>query len=221
MIQASTLRFLTDLAAHNDRSWMDDNRQAYLAAKADFEDFISRLITQLATIEPGMATLSAKDCTFRVNRDIRFSKNKSPYKTNMGAFLAKGGKNDPGAGYYFHLEPGKSFIGGGSWMPEPDGLKKIRQEIDYDYDNFRKIITGKSFTSHYGGLQINGDYQLSRPPRGYDENNPAIEWIKMKCFVATKKISDEALTGKTLVKDTVAAYKALQPLINFINTAIQ
>ncbi len=200
---------------------MDANRSAYLAAKTDFESFVDQVISALAVIEPGMATLKAKDCTFRLNRDIRFSKDKSPYKTNMGASFAKGGKKGIFAGYYFHLEPGKSFVGGGLWMPMAPELKKVRQEIDYNYEIFRGILRNKAFIRHYGGLQSSDDQLLTRPPRGYTEDNPAIEWIKRKSFVAIKPLDNKMVTGKTLPKESIAAFSALQPLIHFLNTAME
>ena len=158
---------------------------------------------------------------FRINRDVRFSKDKSPYKTNMGAFLCAGGKKSNLAGYYFHLEPGGCFAGGGMYMPMPPDLAKVRQEIDYNLADFQKIISSKKFKSVYTDLDRSAEYSLSRVPKGYEPTNPAADYLKLKSFVATYKIPDASLTAKTLVKEVVAGFEALQPLIQFLNEAVE
>jgi uncharacterized protein (TIGR02453 family) len=199
---------------------MDANRAPYLAAKADFENFVAQVIDKTGALDADIKILQAKNCVFRMNRDVRFSKDKSPYKTNMGASFAKGGKKSIYAGYYFHCQPGNSFVGGGLWMPMPGDLLKIRQEIDYNFRDFSKIIHSKKFSAQYAGLNMDSEYRLVRPPKGYDESNPAIAYIKLKSFVAMKPVADTELTSKTLVKDTVTAFAALQPLVQFINQAL-
>jgi len=157
---------------------------------------------------------------FRINRDVRFSKDKSPYKTNMGAFINRGGKKSLFAGYYFHCEPGQSFTGGGLWMPMPPELKKVRQEIDYNFAAFRKIISSKKFKSVYTDLSRDPEYVLARLPKGYEADNPAAAYLKLKSFVAMTSIKDTDLIAKDLVKKTVASFEALQPLIEFINHSL-
>src|SRR5689334_13212529 len=131
MLQSTTIKFLKDLKKNNTKEWFDKNRKVYEAAKKDFTDFVQTMIDKFGKKDESIAAIVAKDCLFRINRDIRFSKDKSPYKTNMGASINKGGRMTMNtAGYYFHLEPGNCFVGGGLWQPEPDALKKIRQEID-------------------------------------------------------------------------------------------
>src|ERR1041385_455332 len=147
MIQASTLKFLKGLKKNNNKPWFDKHRKEYESAKMDFENFIQSVIDKHSKNDVDLKGLVAKKCTFRINRDVRFSKDKSPYKTNLGASMDKGGKKSGFAGYYFHLEPGKSFLGGGLWMPQPDALKKVRQEIDYGFDEFKKIVGSKRFKS--------------------------------------------------------------------------
>jgi len=220
MLQAATVKFLTNLANNNNKGWMDGNRDQYLAAKVDFEQLITQLIDKTGAIDADIEPLEAKNCVFRINRDIRFSKDKSPYKTNMGAFMAKGGKKSKFAGYYFHCQPGASFVGGGLWMPMPADLQRVRQEIDYNLDAFQKIIDNKKFKAQYPGLEMSSEYTLNRPPKGYDDSNPAITYLKMKSYVTTQKVSDAQLTSKTLVKDIVAAFTALQPLVQFLNQAL-
>jgi uncharacterized protein (TIGR02453 family) len=219
MIQTATLRFLQELAAHNTREWFEANRKLYEAAKADFAAFIATILQQHAHKDAALQGLEAKDCTFRINRDVRFSKDKSPYKTNFGASLARGGKKSIYAGYYFHLEPGKSFAGGGLWMPEAVNLKKIRQEIDYNWEEFAAIIRNKKFVQVFGKLSEEAEYKLSRPPKDYEAGNPAIEYLKLKSFIALVDLPDADLTGPSLMK-TLAAFEALQPLLDFLNRAL-
>lgn len=165
--------------------------------------------------------LTAKECVFRINRDVRFSKNKAPYKNNMGASIVQGGKKSIYAGYYFHLQPGgKSFIGGGSYMPEQN-IKKIRQEIDYNWEDFKKIITSPKFKKVYGGLVKEDAQTLSREPKGYEKDNPAIEYLKFKRWIAMTPLTDAELTDKNLVTKIVGAFETLQPLCYFLNTAME
>lgn len=220
MLQTATIKFLKDLTQHNNKPWMDENRGRYLAAKTDFEGFVARVIERLGAIDADIKPLQAKDCTFRLNRDIRFSADKSPYKTNMGASFARGGKKSMYAGYYFHCQPGSSFVGGGLWMPMPPQLQKLRQEIDYNFNDFQSIVEGKKFRAQYPGLSQDSEYILTRPPKGYNDGNPAIGYIKLKSFVAMRPLQDADLTASSLLKDTIAAFTALQPLVQFINQAL-
>ena len=221
MLQPASIKFLKELKKHNHKEWFEANRKQYDAAKNDFAELVQSVIEKFGKKDESIATLKAKDCMFRINRDVRFSKDKSPYKTNMGASIVKGGKKSPLAGYYFHFEPGNSFVGGGSWMPEPEGLKKIRQEVDYCFEEFKKIIAGKKFVSTYTDLNRDKEYVLSRPPKGYEIDNPAIEFIKFKCFIAMTPITDAELADKNLVKKITDAFEALHPLIVFLNRAIE
>lgn len=221
MLQPSTLQFLKQLKKHNEKTWFDAHRDAYDAAKADFAAFIQTLLDKHSVKDEDLRTLKAKDCLFRINRDIRFSKNKAPYKTNMGASLDRGGKKSIYAGYYFHMEPGgNSFVGGGLWMPEAREVKKIRQEIDYCFDEFGRIVSHKSFVTQYGEV-LKGEYSLSTMPKGYEKDNPAADYLKLKSYLAIRSITDAELTDKALVKNTLKAFEALQPLLNFLNRAIE
>jgi uncharacterized protein (TIGR02453 family) len=167
MFLPSTVSFLKELKKNNNKPWFDNHRDKYLSAKTDFENFIEKVLAVTAVFDADIKELTAKNCTFRINRDIRFSKDKTPYKINMGASLNRGGKKSIFAGYYFHLEPGgKSFAGGGLWMPMPPELKKLRQEIDYCYPEFTKIITSAAFTKQYPGLEMNEGNKLVNVPKG-------------------------------------------------------
>ncbi len=220
MLQSSTLKFLKDLKKNNNKPWFDAHRKEYESAKADFIAFVQAIIDKHAKNDPTIKSITAKECIFRINRDIRFSKDKSPYKTNMGAYINRGGKKSIFGGYYFHCEPGQSFVGGGLWMPMPPELNKVRQEIDYNFDAFKKIITSKKFKSVYGDFSRESEYVLTRLPKGYEPTNPAAEYLKMKSFVALTSLKDSDLTSKDLVRKTTEAFTALQPLIEFINESL-
>ena len=222
MLHPLSRKFLSGLAKNNNKIWLEEHRNEYMSAKKDFEDFISKLIKKSAAFDKDLKELQVKDCTFRLNRDIRFSKDKKPYKTNMGASLNRGGKKSLFAGYYFHLEPGdKSFAGGGLWMPMGPELKKVRQEIDYCFDEFTGIIKNKKFINHYTALDASNDIKLSNVPRGYEKTNPAAEYLKLKSFIATKNITDEELVETSLINQVTKALEALLPLIKFLNKGIE
>ena len=221
MLRVSTLKFLKDLAKKNDRSWFENHRSNYEDAKQDFENFIQSVIDRHSKKDEDLKDLVAKKCTFRINRDIRFSKDKSPYKTNFGASMNRGGKKSIFAGYYFHCEPGKSFVGGGLWMPMPPEMKKIRQEIDYCYDEFKELVSAKKFKSVYKELYAGEDIKLTKVPQGFEKDNPAAEYLKLKSWLAMKELSDEEITTRDLLKKTSEAFEALQPVIKFLNRAIE
>lgn len=218
MLQAATIKFLRNLKKNNNKSWFDANRKVYEAAKTDFAAFIQDLINRYSKFDTSIRDLSARDCLFRINRDIRFSKDKSPYKSNFGASINRGGRKSMNtAGYYFHLEPGASFTGGGLYMPAPEELRKMRQEIDYNLEGFSNIVKSKKFKSVYGDLDRSAELILSRVPKGYDPANPAADYLKLKSYIAMIPLTDTDLTSKDLVKKTIGAFAALQPLVEFVN----
>lgn len=221
MLHKSTLQFLQNIKENNNKAWLDVNRGAFDAAKENFEQVVTKVISDFGKKEDEIAMLKAKECIFRQNRDVRFSKDKSPYKIHMGASIDRGGKKSGFAGYYFHCEPGdKSFVGGGLWMPEAPAIKKVRQEIDYCWDEFKKIVINKKFVDQYGDLEI-AEFTLSREPKGYEKDNLAIKYLKLKSFVALRPFTDEELMNNDLVKKVTTAFEALKPLIRFINRSIE
>ncbi len=221
MLAASTLQFLKALDKNNNKAWFDAHKKQYDAAKQDFAALTQKVITQFGKKDPAIALLQPKECLFRINRDVRFSKNKSPYKNNMGASIKAGGKKSLAAGYYIHLEPGgKSFVGGGLYVPEAAIVGKIRQEIDYNYTEFLKIVENKKFVAQYGGLDFSEGMSLVREPKGYEKDNPAIKYLKLKSWIATSPLSDTALQDKNLATQLTKAFEYLQPLISFLNEGI-
>jgi uncharacterized protein (TIGR02453 family) len=221
MLQTSTLKFLKDLKNNNNKPWFDDNRKRYDTAKEDFLNFVQSVIDNHAKKDPTISQIKAKDCMFRINRDVRFSKDKSPYKTNFGASINRGGRKSSFAGYYFHLQPGEAFAGGGMWMPASDVLSSVRQEIDYNLKEFKKIISSAKFKSVYGDLYRTDDISLVRVPKGYEAENPAAEFLKLKSYLGTCKLTEKDLTSKDLLKKTTDAFSTLQPLVNFLNRSLE
>lgn len=218
MLQPSTFKFLKELKKNNNRPWFDEHRNQYNLAKENFLLLLDELIPLIAKFDPSVAHLNSKDCVFRINRDVRFSKDKSPYKTNIAGYFNQNGKKGLGAGYYLHIEPGKNFLAGGMWMPEPKELIKIRQEIDYSFEDWKKFTNSATFKKTFTN-GIEGE-ALVRPPKGYEENNPAIAFLKLKSFVVTKSFTDAAVLDKDFIKEACSTFKAMKPLVDFLNAAI-
>jgi uncharacterized protein (TIGR02453 family) len=217
MLQLSTIAFLKALKKNNNREWFEKNRGKYELAKEDFEQFVGEVIKELSKSNPALGNLKVKDCVFRIYRDVRFSKNKAPYKTNMGAYFVEGGKKSDKAGFYIQVEPGNSFMAGGCWMPLAPQLKAIRQEIDYNLADFEKVIHEKSFKKLFGELS---DTKLKTTPKGYDSSNPAIDHLRQTSFIAQTAIEDSLFVSKTLVKKCGTVYASMSLLLKFLNTAL-
>jgi uncharacterized protein (TIGR02453 family) len=220
MLQASTIKFLKDLKKNNNKPWFEKNKSVYLDAKEDIELFVEQVIEGLGKLDADIKSLHPKDTTYRIYRDVRFSKDKTPYKTNMGAYLNRGGKKNPTAGYYWHCEPGRNMAGGGLWMPMAPELNKVRQEIDYNFAEWTKIIGNRNFKKVFpDGLEK--EEMLSRPPKGYDEENPAIEYLKLKSFIVTRTFTDEELQAKSFLKELLKTFEAMGDFVHFINRSLE
>ncbi|MFY8024319.1 MAG: DUF2461 domain-containing protein [Sediminibacterium sp.] len=222
MLHPKTIQFLTKLKKNNSREWFNEHRNEYDAAKENFIELVNQILSQAGQFDQDISVLTYKDCIFRINRDVRFSKNKDPYKTNMAAYFVRGGKKSWLAGYYFHCEPGgKSFIGGGLYGGEPDQIKKVRQEIDYNWTEFKSILENKAFKKTFGDLSREEGMSLVREPKGYDKDNPAIDYIKLKNFIVSVPVTDEELTDQKLVKKIITTFTTMQPLLQFLNRAME
>jgi uncharacterized protein (TIGR02453 family) len=219
-IQTETLKFLKQLSANNNKPWFDANRSKYEAAKANFLEFTTELIERIAAFDEGVKGLEAKKTIFRINRDIRFSKDKSPYKSNMGASINHGGKKIMNAGYYFHIEPGnKSFAAAGSYQPDAEKLAAIRQEIDYHFDEFQKILKAPAFKKHFKALdEIE---KLKNAPKGYSEDNPAIDILKHKHLIVSRSFTDKEVLSDSFIKELATCFKSTGAFIQFLNRAIE
>ncbi|HNQ12148.1 MAG TPA: DUF2461 domain-containing protein [Bacteroidia bacterium] len=216
-IEASTLKFLSDLKKNNTREWFEKNKDRYLDAKKNVEGFADHLIQLMSKKDDRLKQLKAKDCMFRIHRDVRFSKNKSPYKTSFGIVVGKNGRKTTEAGFYLHIEPGKGMIAGGIWMPEPKTLYKIRQEIEYNHKAFLKILKEKKFVARFKKMD---EEKLKRPPKGFDAEHEAIELIKHTSFVVTCKVSDTQLLAKNLDAQCVKVKSDMNSFCNFLSSAL-
>ena len=222
MINKSTLTFLEELKLNNNKPWFDEHRQDYEKAKANFIEFTNAVIKGIEKLDDNIAkaNLDAKKCISRINRDVRFSKNKEPYKTNFFALINQGGKKANTAAYYLELEPeNNSFVGGGVYMPMPPDLQKFRQEIDYGFEEWKGIVESKSFKKIFpDGVQ--SPETLVRTPKGYDEENPAIGYLKMKGYYTFTKITDADLISKEGIIKILNSCKITKPMIDFLNRAL-
>jgi uncharacterized protein (TIGR02453 family) len=212
------LKFLKDLKKHNDRDWFQKNKERYLEAKEGFEALVSDILTEIVKFDSALGGLDAKKLPFRIYRDVRFSKDKSPYKTNMGAGFSPNGKLVQEPGYYLHLEPGKSFFAGGIYMPDAGNLSKIRQEVDYNGEKLNKILKDKKFKSMFKGFDEFD--KLKTMPKGYAKDHPSMEILKLKSFIVSSSFSDKEVTDKKFVKQAAQTAKAIKPLNDFIKEAI-
>jgi uncharacterized protein (TIGR02453 family) len=215
----NVIPFLKDLAENNNREWFAANKKRYETAKEEVEQLVSEIITQVGKWDAGVAGLEAKDCMFRIHRDVRFGKDKSPYKTSMGALIGKDGRKSKSAIHYLHIEPGKSFVAGGSYMPEPDKLKAVRQEIDYGFKEFQEIITDDAFVACFG--QLEDEWKGKMVPKGYAADNPAIEYLKYKSHVVSKYFTDKEVTSPGFINEIVKTFKIVQPFNAFLNRALE
>lgn len=220
MLSKETLFFLEDLKANNNRDWFLANKKRYEAYKKEYHQLIAELLEVMKPQDASLEMLEIKNCTFRINRDIRFSKDKSPYKTHMGIWLRSGSLNSEAPGYYVHIEKDASFVGGGLYCPMPDQIQKIRKEINFFYEDLEAILKDKSFQTVYGELNRTETSTLKNPPKGYDKENPAIEYLKLKSYTATQKIDTASLSKNDFVTQISQKLIALKPFNDFINRAL-
>ncbi len=210
-----SLNFLLDLRDNNHKDWFNTNRNYYLEAKAEFTALVEELLIGISQKRSAYAKLEASECIFRINRDLRFTANKAPYKTNFGASVNLYGKKSPKAGLYIHIEPNASFIGGGVYKPPPDILSKIRQEIDYNYEEFKALIENKNFKRYYNSIDITST--LKKTPKGYDAGHPGIVYLKLRSLIAICPLKNQDIKSTFFAKDAVKRWIALFPFIDFLN----
>ena len=221
MITKETIGFIEDLARNNTTEWMHANKKRYENYKKEYYSFVASILAELKPLDKSLELLEVKNCTFRINRDIRFSKNKQPYKTNISAWFStnKAVKNAPG--YYVHFEKGMSFVAGGTYCPEPNDLKKIRKEIEFFHDDLETILNNSEFKKEYEALSVEENNKLKNAPKGFDINHPAIELLKFKSFTASQKLDDKLFTDKDFAKTIAKKMIVLKPLNDFLNRALE
>ena len=207
-IESSTLKFLKELQKNNNREWFLANKVRYEAALENlklFKDAVVKALNKKDMIEDGRV--------FRIYRDVRFSKDKAPYKNNLGIHFTRAGKERRG-GYYLHIEPGGSFAGGGFWAPEPQDLKRIRDEFTFDDKPIRKIISNKTFVKYFGMLE--GE-ELKTAPSGYERDHPAIDLIRKKQYIVGRKFTDKEVTGENFLKEVTLTFEAMRPFFDHMS----
>lgn len=217
IITNKTFEFLNKLKKNNNREWFNENKNLYTEAQSDVLNFIESLIAEIGKYDENLLKMDAKKSMFRIYRDTRFSKDKIPYKTNFGASLGMGKGNQKG-GYYFHLEPGKSFIAGGIYMPEPSTLKAVRKEISLYGDDFLTILNDKKFKKLFSGLSE--DDKLKKIPQGFEKEDPMGEFLKLKSFIVVYNLKDEEIIDKNAAANLSKIFKVMKPLNAFLNRAL-
>ena len=212
-ITSETLAFLSDLKENNTREWFHGNKKRYDAVKASFEETIKELIGTIGEFED-LTGVEVKHCNYRIARDVRFSKEKSPYKTWLSASFSEGGRKANRMDYYLHIENGKSFLGGGMYNPTPEQLAKLRQEIDYNADELKQIIYNERFVSIFG--EAEGE-AVKSAPKGYDKNHPEIELLRKKQLFFWHKFTDEEVCSDNFVASVTEKCLVLKPFLDLLN----
>ena len=213
-IEASTLHFLKNLSKNNNREWFTENKDQYIAAQQNVLNMVENLIEKIGAFDEEIMKIDAKKSLYRIYRDVRFSKDKSPYKTNFGAGLGMG-KGNKISGYYLHIEPGKSFLAGGVYQPEPSVLKEIRKEISMNAKEFQEILQQDDFRNNFRGLSVEG--KLQRVPNGFEKDDPMAEFLKLKNLIVVHPISDDALMEENATNNMAKIFQSMKPLNDFLS----
>ena len=210
----ATIDFIADLRNNNQRDWFQANKARYDAARKDYIAFLDGLLPAVAAFEPIADGQQGKDLLFRIYRDVRFSLNKNPYKDHFGAYLAEGGRKSINPGYYLHISSqNQSFIAVGLWMPPPAPLKAVRQEIDYNLEEFEALVKDPAFASFFG--EVEGE-KLKTTPKGYTADNPALPYLRHKSWQVARPLSDALVTSDALYDEVLQAIKLAQPFKEFL-----
>jgi len=216
-IDPSTFQFLKKLSINNNREWFSEHKDLYTRVKTNFESFVQELINNLSEYDRTLHGIEARSCIFRINRDTRFSDDKSPYKTNLGALIIKGGRKNIHrfAGYYIHVEPGESLTAGGAYIPPSEWLTAIREKIIDNPAEFLQITENREFTRKFGGIE--GD-KLKRVPKGFNPDHPFAELIKYKSYLVSRSYTDRDVISQDFFESVLEDFLAIKPLNDFLNS---
>ena len=207
------LKFLQGLKRNNNRDWFEAHRPEYEAARAEFEKYVLALISALTRTE-SLGGVTPKDCIFRLNRDLRFTKDKTPYKPFMSAYIAPGGRKSRRMGYYVHIQPGdRSIFAGGLHEPEPPQILAWRRAIDRDARPFKKIASQASFRKYFGSV---GGEQLKSAPKGYEKDHPELDLLRLKSITVTRALTDAQITSPRLIEESLATFKVMRPFLRYL-----
>ncbi len=214
-IQSSQFEFLKQLKKNNDRDWFNKHKERYLAEQANVIAFADDLLNEMNKHDV-IENESGKKMLFRIYRDVRFSKDKAPFKTCFSGNLKRATKARRGS-YYFHIEPGNSFAGGGFWEPNPDDLKRIREEISADPKPMRKILANKAVKTYFGDLY--GE-QLKTTPKGFSPDDPALDLLRFKQFTFIRHFTDKEVLAPAFLKELNATFKAMRPFLDYMSEVL-
>ena len=211
------LRFLHSLSLHNDKVWFEAHKNEYLTAKSTIAELAVRLIEGIRSFDDTIGHLSPSDCTYRIYRDVRFSKDKSPYKTNMGIYVNRGGKKSGFSGYYLHIDGnGGHMLAAGNYYTEPKVLKVLREDIQLGGGDFRRILDGAA-----PGLVLDTSESLKKVPKGFPADGPDADFFKLKNFCLIKYVDDSFMLSPDLVDSALAVFKTGKPFLDYVNRAIE
>ena len=213
------LEFLSKLRKNNNREWFEQHRDEYEASQQELLAFADDMIQQIQAFDPAVGEQTPKNAIFRIYRDIRFSKDKTPYKTARGVFIKPGGRKSPFGSYYIHIEPGASFAGGGIYHPRKPILDAVRNKIYFEYDAFFDVINHPDFKKTFG--EITSDEKLKRMPKGFDDGHPAENYLKYKSLVTGAPVSDEFMKDPILTEKLASLLQQAKPFIHFLNEAVE
>ena len=220
MLTQETLDFLADLKANNNREWFLENKKRYEHFKLDYLQLTTNLLLILSANDSSLSQLDPKKCVFRINRDIRFSKDKSPYKTHLGIWFSSGAKAHNLAGYYVQIEHNNCFIAGGLYAPEAVDLKKVRKEIAFFYEDLHEILDDKDFKSTFESLDFTDINTLKNAPKDFDKDHIALKYLKLKSFTASQKFDVSDVLKQDFISKTAQKLLVLKSLNQFINRAL-
>ncbi|MFN3950807.1 MAG: DUF2461 domain-containing protein [Thermaurantimonas sp.] len=220
MLSENSLDFLAQLRDNNHKEWFAQNRDSYEKYRSELLTAAEKILQAIKRHDPHLANTKPSQCLFRINRDIRFSPDKRPYKTHISLGFAPDGRKGDLAGYYIHFDQEESFVGGGMYMPPAPMLKKIRKDIDLCWDEFTEILHETQFVKYYGDLDMEESMMLTRPPKGYEENNPAIKYLKLKSFTATSPLEYNQLKDPHTVSMLIDRLLPLRDFLHFLNRAV-
>jgi uncharacterized protein (TIGR02453 family) len=211
-IRKDSIDFLKSLEKNNNRDWFNEHKDKYLAAQSNIIAFADALIVEMNKHDK-IETASGKESLFRIYKDVRFAKDKTPYNTHWSAGFKRATKKLRG-GYYIHLKPGNSFLAGGFWGPEPDDMKRIRQDIDANYKSWNKLFAREELKKTFG--KLTGE-QVASAPRGYEKSNPAIELLRYKQFLLKHQFTDKEVLSPDFLKQVNETFKKMRPFLNFMS----
>jgi uncharacterized protein (TIGR02453 family) len=215
VIKQESIDFLTELSQNNNREWFNNHKEKYLEAHANIVAFADALLIEMNKHDH-IETSSGKKSVFRIYKDARFSKNKTPYNTHWSGSFKRATKKLRG-GYYFRIEPGNSFLAGGFWGPEPNDMKRIRQDIDANYTDWRNLLADKTLTDNFGKLI---GAKVSSSPRGYAKDHPAIDLLRYKQFILKYPFTDEQVTSRDFLFNANDAFKKMRTFLDFMSDVL-